>query len=260
MPEMLKRILAIHAHPDDIEILTGGTVALLAQMGHQVTLATMTSGDCGSRETSPEETARIRRGEAQASAALIGAEYVCGGFEDMSIFNVDAARRRVVELLRATQPDLIITASPIDYHADHEATSVLVRDAAFIAPAPNYRSGSAPPLPEIPHLYFADPIEGRDRDGNAVEPHFVVDITPVFKKKTEMLACHESQRAWLRAHHHMDNYIDSMEQWTQARGQIASVKYGEGYRHYKCHPYPTTPLLEQLLGDRVVTRKQSGKQ
>src|SRR5262249_36032265 len=52
--EML-RILAIHAHPDDCEILAGGTLALLAGMGHHITIATMTPGDCGSSTLGPEE-------------------------------------------------------------------------------------------------------------------------------------------------------------------------------------------------------------
>ena len=67
------RILAVHAHPDDVEFQCAGTLALLAQAGHQVTIVTMTAGDCGSRELGPEEIARIRRQEAQASAELIAA-------------------------------------------------------------------------------------------------------------------------------------------------------------------------------------------
>jgi LmbE family N-acetylglucosaminyl deacetylase len=68
----MTRILAIHAHPDDIEIFAGGTLALLAGRGHQITMATMTPGDCGSIEQGPDETAAIRRREAATSAALIG--------------------------------------------------------------------------------------------------------------------------------------------------------------------------------------------
>ena len=62
----MTHILAFHAHPDDIETLGAGTLALLAANGHRVTLATMTAGDCGAIDTSAEETARIR-GEIQTS-------------------------------------------------------------------------------------------------------------------------------------------------------------------------------------------------
>ena len=244
-------VLAIHAHPDDVEFLAAGTLALLRHAGHQVTIVTMTAGDCGSRHHGPVELTRLRTAEAAKSASLIGAAYRCAGFGDMSIFNDDASRRRVTELLREIAPDVVLTASPSDYHADHEATSVLVRDAAFNAPIPNYDCGSAEPMPDIPHLYFMDPVEGLDREGRPIKPHFVVDISSVFELKKSMLACHETQRRWLQEHHHMDSYLDEMERWTKARGGLRWVTYGEGFRAYHCHPYPRTPKLEEALAGFV---------
>src|SRR5581483_3465098 len=117
---MSKTILAIHAHPDDIEILAGGTLARLASGGHRVVMVSMTPGDCGSREHLPEETASIRRAEAAASARHIAAEYRCAEFRDLAIFNDDPSRRRVTELLRQVQPDVVVTAAPVDYMCDHE--------------------------------------------------------------------------------------------------------------------------------------------
>ena len=142
---MKRRILAIHAHPDDVEILAGGAMALLAAAGHSLTIVTMTPGDCGSAELEPDEIAAIRRTEAASAAALIGAEYHCAEFRDLAIFNDFAARRRVVEILRRTRPDLILTSSPVDYMCDHEATSALVRDACFAAPARNYETRDVQP-------------------------------------------------------------------------------------------------------------------
>ena len=136
-------ILAIHAHPDDVEFLAGGTMALLAGLGHPLTIATFTPGDCGSKQLGPEEIAAVRRREAANAAALIGARYLCLEMRDMAIFNDDASRRLVTETLRQTRPDLVLTASPVDYHCDHEAASALVRDACFAAPAPNYRTHAA---------------------------------------------------------------------------------------------------------------------
>jgi LmbE family N-acetylglucosaminyl deacetylase len=242
-----QRILAIHAHPDDIEILAAGTLSHLIDRGHHVTIVTMTPGDCGTKDYPPEEIAAIRRGEAAKAAAIIGAEYFCAEFRDLAIFNEDPSRRRITEILRRTRPDIVLAPSPIDYHCDHEATSVLVRDACFAAPAPNYQAGTADPIAAIPHLYFMDPDEGRDRDGNLVNPHFVVDVSNYIERKTEMLACHESQRKWLQQHHNMDNYLETMHLWCRERGKLAGFEYGEGFRLYKCHPYPTTPLLEDLL-------------
>src|SRR5450755_491893 len=131
------RILAIHAHPDDVEILAGGTLALLAAAGHSITIVTMTPGDCGSADLPAEEIADLRRNEAASSASRIGAEYRCAEFRDLSIFNDDTSRRHVVEILRRYKPNLVLTAAPVDYLCDHEATSELVRDACFAAPARN---------------------------------------------------------------------------------------------------------------------------
>ncbi|HWR53755.1 MAG TPA: PIG-L family deacetylase [Bryobacteraceae bacterium] len=249
------RILAIHAHPDDIESLAAGTLALLAERGHDITIATMTPGDCGSAEHSPEEISAIRRGEATRAAALIGAAYLCVESRDLAVFNDDATRRTVTEILRRTRPELVLAPSPADYMCDHEAASVLVRDACFGAPAPNYNTRAAspaPPLRAIPHLYWMDPIGGVDRDDRLVAPDFVVDVGKTQAIKREMLACHASQRAWLMKHHGLDDYVENMDRTTALRGKLVNVAYGEGFRLYKGHPYPQTPLLEQALGGELV--------
>jgi len=247
-------ILAIHAHPDDVEILAGGTLALLSEAGHRVVIVSMTPGDCGSRERSPEDIAAIRRNEAAAAARLVGAGYRCAEFRDLAIFNDDSSRRRVTEVLRQVRPDVVLTASPVDYMCDHEATSALVRDACFGAPAPNYATrvpSPAPPLPAIPHLYFMDPIGGVDRDNRPVGADFYVDIGRTFETKRAMLAEHASQREWLLRQHGMDDYLHTMEQWTREQGRRAGVVFAEGFRHYKGHPYPETPLLEGLVAQAI---------
>lgn len=257
-----KTILAIHAHPDDVEILAGGTVAQLASLGHRVVIATMTPGDCGTHDYSPEEIAAIRRAEAAASARLIGAEYRCLEFRDLAVFSDDASRRRVTEALRQVRPDLVLAASPIDYMADHEAASQLVRDACFGAPAPNYATRApdpAPPLPAIPHLYFMDPLGGVDRENRPIVPDFYVDVAAFFATKRAMLAEHKSQRNWLLKHHGVDDYILNMERYTRLHGERVGVEYAEGFRHYKGHPYPETPLLEELLGTSVLAVQRAQK-
>jgi len=251
-------VLAVHAHPDDVEILAAGTVALLAAAGHRVVIISMTPGDCGSRDRPPDEIAAIRRREAANAAARIGAEYRCAEFRDLAIFNDDASRRRVTELLRQVRPDVVLTASPVDYMCDHETTSLLVRDACFGAPAPNYATQAAAPAPAldaIPHLYFMDPIGGLDRNNRPVIADFYMDIGSQFETKRSMLADHASQRAWLLAQHGMDDYLLTMERWTREAGRRAGVEFAEGFRHYTAHPYPETPLLEDLLG-RVIRPDQ----
>ncbi len=249
----MRHILAIHAHPDDVEMLGSGTLALLAERGHRVTIATMTAGDCGSTEHGLEETAHIRMREATSAAAYIGASYHCARLPDLGVFNEDSARRRAVELIRSAAPDIIITAAPVDYHPDHEATSLLVRDACFAVTIPNYRTGEARVLDTIPHLYFMDPIGGRDREGNKVRPDFAVNVARFMETKRRMLLAHESQRSWVLKQHGIDNYVGSMEAWAAKQGQSVGMEFAEGFRQYTWHPYPRTPLLQELVGEALIT-------
>lgn len=253
------RILSIHAHPDDAEILAGGSLALLSAAGHAVTIVTMTPGDCGSDRHPPEEISTIRRAESKTAAALIGASYQCAEFRDMAIFNDDLSRRRVCELIRQLRPEIVLTASPADYHPDHEATSTLVRDACFAASCPNYITGAKPvadSLPGIPHLYFMDAVDSKDREGRTQRADFFVDIAPYFAVKRDMLACHASQREWLRRQHHIDEYLLQMENWTKAIGARCGLVYAEGFRRYPGHPYPQSPVLEELFGTSLTLPKR----
>ena len=169
------RVLAFHAHPDDLEFQCAGTLALLREAG-----CARDHGHDDPRRLRQRRARRrgdraIRRGEARAAAELIGADYFCLEFRDLAIFNDDESRRRVTEVLRRVRPDLVLTAPPVDYLCDHEMTSLLVRDACFAAPFPNYAPGSGSPprrSTRIPHLYFVDPIEGIDRDGRPIPAGF----------------------------------------------------------------------------------------
>lgn len=243
-------IVSIHAHPDDAEILAGGTLALLANGGHKITIVTMTPGDKGSDNLSSEEIGAVRRLEAMTAAAMIGADYLCAEFRDLEIFNDSPSRHKMVEVIRMLNPEIVLTSAPSDYLTDHEMTSILVRDAMFAASTPNYRTHSAP-TKGIAHLYFMDPIEGVDREHERVTPDFIVNVESVFDTKKAMLAAHTSQREWLYRQHGMDDYLRSMESWTRYRGHEAGMAFGEAFRQYRGHPYPKTPLLQELLGAHV---------
>lgn len=249
------RILAIHAHPDDVEFQCAGTLALLRRAGHEVTIATMTPGDCGSREHGPEAIAALRRQEARAAAELLGAAYVCLEFRDLSIVIDNDAKRRVTEAVRRARPDLVLTAPPRDYMDDHEATSHLVRDACFNASCPNYATRQWDPAPateRIPHLYYMDCVEGIDMWGQSAPPHFYIDVSDVFELKARMLACHESQRAWLRAQHGIDEYVEAQRRWSRRRGEACGVDHAEGFRQHRGHPYPGDNRLASLLPGHLV--------
>lgn len=253
MATALPRVLAIHAHPDDIEILCAGALIRLKALGCPISVATMTPGDKGSAELGAEEIAAVRRAEAKKAAGILGVDYYCLEFRDLEIEVTHASKQRVSELLRRTRPDIVITAPPVDYMSDHEATCHIVRDACFNAAVPNYATEQwdpAPILDKIPHLYYVDPIEGVDWFGKTIDPDFVIDVSAEFEQKLAMLACHESQRAWLRRQHGMDEYLDSCRRWGAARGELIGAAYGEGYRKHAGHPYPHGNPLLDLLGSR----------
>lgn len=245
------KIVAIHAHPDDVEFLCAGTLALLKQKGHSISIATLSPGDKGTPDKSIFEIASIRRKEAKNAADFLGANYTCLEFLDFEIFDDDRSRRRVTEFVRKTSPDIVLTASPIDYMADHEAAGVLTRHALFVAGIRNYQTGGAAPIKKIPALYYMDPLEGIDHFGQPIQPEFCVDITSTIEFKEKMLACHASQREWLMKHHGVDRYIEAMKEWSAIRGQLIGATYAEGFRQHKGHAYPKENILEELLGTYV---------
>ncbi len=247
------KILAIHAHPDDVEFLCAGTLYLLSEKSHEIHIASVSSGDKGSPDKPCEEVIKIRREEAKRSASILGAQYHCLDFTDFEIYDDSPSRKRVTEFLRSIRPQMIITASPNDYLTDHDNSSALVRNAAFFAPVRNYATGSAAPMDGIPALYYCDPLEGIDVLGQRVEPDFCIDITSAMPTKEKMLGCHESQREWLRKHHGVDQYIESMREWSSIRGKEFGCQYGEGFRQHKGHAYPQNNILAELLPLSIIT-------
>jgi LmbE family N-acetylglucosaminyl deacetylase len=244
-------VLSVLAHPDDAEFLCAGTLLRLhREHGWEAHLATLTAGDCGSAELPPEEISRLRRAEGATAASLVNGRYHCLEECDLLVFYQERPLERVVRLLREVRPRLILTHSPADYMLDHEMTSTLVRAAAFGAPVPNFfrDRGHPPPLEHIPHLYYCDPIEGKDALGRAVIPEFGIDVSGVIEAKSEMLACHASQRAWLLKHHGVDQYLLAMRQWGEQRGGPYGVAFAEGFRQHLGHSYPQENLLAKLLG------------
>ncbi len=247
-------VLALCAHPDDAEFRCGGTLTLLARAGWAVHIATLSAGDCGSAELGPNAIAMIRRREAEAAAARLGGTYHCLGGLDLQVYDNDVMRAAAVAVLRTVRPDCVITHYTIDYMPDHEVAGAVTRMATFTASIPNYvvgPSAALPPTPGVPVLYYFGPLGGTDYFGNPVHPHFSVDVTGVQEEKAALLACHASQRDWLRVQHGMDQYIASMQAWDAEAGLHAGVPYAEGFFCHKGHSYPQTPLIQDALAALV---------
>src|SRR5262245_4123557 len=121
------RVLCVGAHPDDLEILCGGTIARFVREGHEVVMCHMTTGDMGSFVHPREEISRLRLEEARRAAALAGAEHRCLGLSDGEVNAADPAQKAlVVDLVRDARPDVILTHAPGDYMGDHNEASKLV--------------------------------------------------------------------------------------------------------------------------------------
>lgn len=218
-----KRVLAVGAHPDDIEILCSGTLAKFAKLNAQIIIAVATDGSAGHMEIPSSELAQIRQEEAKKAANLIGAEFHWLGYPDELLFEDINSRLRFVDLIRATKPDVILTHDPDDYHPDHRVVSRLMFDASFVAGLPNIKT-KHPAHPGVQPLYYFDTISGAN-----FNPTEYVDITDTYKTKQTMIECHSSQLKWLKDHDNID-ILDFIDVMARSRGIQSGVKYAEGFR------------------------------
>ena len=253
MPNAIN-VLALFAHPDDAEFLCAGTLAHLAERGARIHMATLTAGDCGSTTLPAGKISAVRQKEASRSAALIGARYHCLKSKDLLVFYDRPHLNKVMELVRQTRPSLVLTHSPVDYMIDHETVSHLCQSACFGAMAPNFKTGArrpAPPLDGVPHLYYTDAFGKRDILGNKIESRLSVNIGATLKRKEEMLACHQSQQAWLKSQQEIPGTIVTMRNMAKEAGKRAGFRWAEGFRQHLGQGFPAANLLKELLGPLV---------
>jgi LmbE family N-acetylglucosaminyl deacetylase len=155
--------------------------------------------------------------------------------------------RKAVDLVREIAPGILLTHPRHDYMLDHEQVHLLARAAAFSYPIPNASDLPLVPGSAIPWLYYCDPVDGRDPyTGQRVTPTTLVDITGQLDGKADMLACHASQREWLRAHHGLDEYLEAMKRLAAERGRLAGVPYAEAFVQHRGHPFPQRDLLAEM--------------
>ncbi|MEO8606458.1 MAG: PIG-L family deacetylase [Chloroflexota bacterium] len=179
-------VLAFGAHGDDIEAFCAGTLARHARQGDKVVICVVTDGR-GRPQGDPDEIVRIRKGEAQAAATIIGAELVWLAIPDGGLVVNQETRHQFIETIRAAEPDYIITHPPQDYHPDHTATSILTMEAAQVARTTNYPSKFAPVRKTVPVAFMAAEF------GVDFVPEDYVDISDVWDVKVQMLMQHRSQ-------------------------------------------------------------------
>ncbi len=175
-------IVAIMAHPDDAELLCGGTLIKSVEQGHRVGIVDLTKGETGTRGTP-----RIRAREAERAAETMGlAVRLNAGLPDAHLDTSTGARRVVVGLVRELKPRIVLTHWFEGRHPDHGAAARLVRDSLFLAGLKNFEAAGEPHRPQ--KLVHATAFRE-----DAPRPTFLVDISDQMERKLQAIACYGSQ-------------------------------------------------------------------
>jgi len=245
------RAFAIAAHPDDIEFLMAGTLILLGRAGYALHYMNIANGSCGTAHHTCEAIVRIRREEAMAAAASIGAVYHESLVNDIEIFYERGLLAQVGAVMREVAPEILLVQSPDDYMEDHQNAARLAVTAAFCRGMPNFFT-DPPRLPTMQDVtvYHAQPHGNRDPLRQVIRPEIVVDIGDVLAQKRAMLACHQSQKAWLDQTQGMGSYLAAMEDFCREIGTLSGRDtVAEGWRrrsHLGFCPEHADPLSAAL--------------
>ncbi|MGE5672805.1 MAG: bacillithiol biosynthesis deacetylase BshB1 [Mycobacterium leprae] len=174
-------LLAFGPHPDDVELGMGGTLARHSSQGHATAIIDLTRGEMGSNGTPAE---RIAEGE--AAARILGCQWRRNlGLPDRNLDHRDPEQLlRVVNAIRAAQPQVVAVNGSVDRHPDHVAAHRLLQEALFSAGLRRYETELPPFRPTKVVYYFINDEQ---------EPSFYVDITPHWQQKSESLFAHRSQ-------------------------------------------------------------------
>lgn len=204
-------VLVLGAHPDDAEIFAGGLIIRHCRAGARVRIVSVTDGSSGHYRIPPEQLKQIRRQEAAAAGARIGAEYVTWDFRDGYLEpNLDV-RAAIIREIRSFQPDLVLTHRPNDYHPDHRAVGCAVQDASYMVTVPHVCS-ETPALKRDPIVAYMCDLFSRP---TPMRPDVVLDVAAEFPQLIEMAACHASQVFdWLPYH---DGLLAEVPESAEAR-------------------------------------------
>ena len=214
-------VVAIGAHPDDVEIACGGLLAKLARRGHRIAICDLTRGELGTNGD-PE----TRAVEAEAAARALGVTTrVQLGLPDAGLDGRDAAQlHAVVAAIRRHAPRLIVAPHPRSRHPDHVEAAALAARARFFAAVPRF-------LPDLAAV--SRPLLLWAPDYWPVTPSFVVDIGDVLEVKLAALRCYRSQ--FERQADSQPTHLNDAAYWrridTDARhyGRLAGVETGEAF-------------------------------
>jgi LmbE family N-acetylglucosaminyl deacetylase len=229
-PEPL-RLLILGAHPDDAEFHAGGLAAIYREAGNVVKMVSVTDGGAGHFRISGPELTEIRRAEARAAGAVIGATYEVWDFPDGRLQATIEVRERIIRELRTFRPDLVLTHRQNDYHPDHRAVGQAVQDASYLVTVP-------PICPDVPILR-RDPVVGYLPDlftrPAPIRGDVVVDVTDRLETIVRMMAAHRSQFfEWLPYNDNRQDEVPESEAdkvaWLRRRYETKIAPYAQRYR------------------------------
>jgi len=214
-------ILAFAAHPDDVEIGCGGTVAKLADAGRRVVVVDLTRGELGTRgsvETRAQEAAK-------ASEILGIADRENLGLPDGHIQSEPSAKRKVVEAIRRWKPAAILVPHSVDRHPDHIRASELVYEAAFLAGLSRFEANGESFRPRRLFYYLG---------WSDFEPTFIVDITDQLERKMAAIFAFETQFIPEASTDPQTELTSPSTEWRiRSRsayfGSLIKRRYGEGF-------------------------------
>lgn len=222
--------VCIGAHPDDVEIGMGATVAKLARGGWRIAIVDLTDG-----EPTPFGTPEKRASEAAAAARVLGVERRTLTQSNRYLFDSVEARMELAQVLRELRPRTIFVPYAEDAHPDHVAASSIAIAARFYAKLTKTEMSGEPFFPERVYRYMA--VHQRI----VAEPSFIVDVTEDLPTKLAALRAYESQ---FSANPNNGGVIELMEQMAAMWGALGRVGAGEPF-------FATEPVALRSLGDLI---------
>ncbi len=236
--EDVRRVLAVAAHPDDLDFGCAGTLARLADAGAEVTELIATRGDSGSSDPdmTRERLARLRTAEAEAAAAVLGVDLVMLDYEDGYVGSTIELRRDISRHVRSTRPDLVMIMDPAPLitgpdasftfvnHPDHRAVAQAALDSLLTG---------GPTRLVFPEL-AADGLEPHKPGrvalyGPGGAKDFSVDVTATIERKVAALRCHASQVS--------GSDVEALvREWARRAGAAAGCEYAEVFHLFDVVP------------------------
>jgi len=215
-------VLAVGAHPDDVDLGCGATVARLANRGLRVGILDLTAGELGTRGD-----VALRRREAEAAGRELAAAWrSCLDLPDGGLqADADDQLAAVVGVLRAAAPRTLLLPHPDDPHPDHGAAARLLARAAFISGLARWRAELGPATKARLLLAYPGPRQ-------LFEPTLVVDTSAVYDRKRAALAAHASQfepEMGPPTHLSSGHFLAAVEGRDRACGNLIGVEFGEGF-------------------------------